>query len=138
MSPARPRGNENLINFNETRPDEAVGHLLSSTAQKKMESRMPKEERQRKVRERTRQQERLANRINIDLPENIKARLIALAKREGVPISQLVAFVLIPALPELEKAENPLWGFRLPSNCSKFMYNLDLEKLQKESGRDAL
>ncbi len=138
MSPARPRGNENLIDFNETRPDEAVGNLLTAAAQKKAEARLPKEERQRKVRERNRQKERLAKRINIDLPENVKARLVALAKREGVPTSQLAAFILIPALPELEKTENPLWGFRIPSNCSKYAYELDLNKLQDEAVQGVL
>lgn len=131
MSPAR-QPNNNLINFDKRQPDPAVGKLLTNAEQKQDEARMPKADRQRKVRERNRQKARLSRRLNIDLPENVKARLVAMAASESVPISQLAAFILIPALDELEKTQNPLWGYKLPSNCAKYEFVVNLEKRQKE------
>lgn len=131
MSPAR-QPNNNLINFDKRQPDPAVRKLLTNAEQKQDEARMPKADRQRKVRERNRQKDRLSRRLNIDLPENVKARLVAMAASESVPISQLAAFILIPALDELEKTQNPLWGYKLPSNCAKYEFVVNLEKRQKE------
>lgn len=134
MSPAirsKTDRNANMVDFNQTRPDEAVASILEDTERKFNEAHLPKATRQRMLKERDRQGKRMSNRINLDLPQDIKDRLIALARRERVPISQVCAFLLIPSLIEMEKAENPFWGFQLESKSPKYDYLLDLKKWEK-------
>jgi hypothetical protein len=97
-----------------------------------MESRLPKTERSRKKKERERAQKRIPNRINLDLPQGLKKRLEVLAKREGVPISQLVAFLLFIPIYQLEKRTISLWGYKTASGCLKFECNLDLKRREEE------
>ena len=74
--------------------DPAVESLLGQGQRRQVESHLPKNERSHKKKERERAQKRMANRINLDLPVDLKKRLEHLAKKEGVPVSQLVAFLL--------------------------------------------
>jgi hypothetical protein len=53
-----------------------------------------RELRAKRKKERERAQKRLANRVNLDLPIDLKKRLEILAKKEGVPVMQLFAFLL--------------------------------------------
>jgi len=106
--------------------------LLTSAGQRQTEASLPKSERKRAIRERRRAQERLSGRIGLDLPVELKGRLVALAKRESVPVSQLVAFMLIDWLPQMENTTNPLWGYLKPSKCAKYDQVIDLEKRNKE------
>lgn len=107
--------------------------LLTSAGQRQAEASLPRSERKRAIRERRRQKERLAGRMCLDFPVEIKNRLVALAKREGVPVSQLVTFLVVGPLAKMERTDNPLWGYLKPSRCAKFSSVLDLEKLIKDS-----
>jgi len=134
MCPAKKteNGSGALVDFSQVGTDEAVSALLASAGRKQADSRKTKPERNRKARERRRQAERMSGRIGLDLPVPMKRRLVALAAREGVPVSQLVAFMLIDPLADMEAATNPLWGYTRPSRCAVFVNTIDLEKRMNE------
>jgi hypothetical protein len=112
--------------------DPAVESLLGQGQRRQVESHLPKNERSLKKKERERAQKRMANRINLDLPVELKKRLELLAKKEGVPISQLVAFLLYDPVHQLEKRMVSLWGYKTASGCPKFEFNLDLKRHAEE------
>ena len=58
-----------------------------------------------------------------------------LAQKEGIPISQLVAFLLFEPVLQLEKKTISLWGYKTASGCPKFECNLDLERRAEEVSR---
>jgi hypothetical protein len=78
--------------------DPAVNLLINQGDRRHADACLPRGERSRKKKERERAQRRKPHRINLDLPLDLKKRLEAQAKREGVPISQLVAFLLYEPL----------------------------------------
>ena len=112
--------------------DPAVESLIGQAQRRQVESHLPKNERSQKKKERERAQKRLAKRINLDLPVDLKKRLEVLAKKEGVPISQLVAFLLIGPVTEMEKHRISLWGYKTTSGCAKFDWNIDLKRRAEE------
>ena len=115
--------------------DPAVKSLLGQRQRRQMEAHLPKSERSRKKKEHERAQRRKPNRINLDLPQDLKKRLELLAKKEGVPISQLVAFLLYEPVFQLEKRTISLWGYKTASGCPKFECNLDLKRRAEEVSR---
>jgi hypothetical protein len=62
----------------------------------------------------------------------LKKRLEHLARKEGVPISQLVAFLLFEPVHQLESRVISLWGYKIASGCPKFECNLDLKRRADE------
>jgi hypothetical protein len=108
--------------------DPAVDSLLGQGQRRQLESHLPKNERSHKKKERERTQRRLHNRINLDLPQDLKKQLEVLAKKEGVPISQLVAFLLYEPVHLLEIRTISLWGYKTASGCAKFEWNIDLKR----------
>lgn len=78
--------------------DPAVESLLGQGQRRQVESHLPKNERSRKKKERERAQKRIPGRKGLDLPVELKHKLNALAHKEGVPISQLVAFLLYESI----------------------------------------
>jgi hypothetical protein len=115
--------------------DPAVESLLGQGQRRQVESHMPKTERSRKKKERERAEKRMPKRINLDLPVDLKQRLELLAKKEGVPVSQLVAFLLYEPIALLEKDKDTLWGYKTASGCPKFEANLDLKRRAEEVWR---
>ena len=115
--------------------DPAVESLLGQVQRRQVEAHLPKNERSRKKKERERAEKRKPNRINLDLPQDLKKRLELLAKKEGVPISQLVAFLLYEPVFQLEKRTISLWGYKTASGCPKFECNLDLKRRAEEVSR---
>jgi hypothetical protein len=112
--------------------DPAVESLLGQGQRRQDEARLPRTERSRKKKERERAEKRMPNRINLDLPIDLKRRLEHLAKKEGVPISQLVAFLLYEPVRQLESRAISLWGYKTASGCPKFECNLDLKRRAEE------
>jgi hypothetical protein len=115
--------------------DPAVEPLLGQGQRRQDEARLPRTERSRKKKERERAEKRKPNRINLDLPVDLKKRLELLAKKEGVPISQLVAFLLYEPVYQLESRVISLWGYKTASGCPKFECNLDLKRRADEAAR---
>lgn len=126
MSENFPQG---LTAFGDLRNiDPAVDSLLGQGERRQQEARLPKNERSRKKKERERAQARKAHRIHLELPLDLKKQLEALAKREGVSISQLTAFLLYEPVHLLESKVTSLWGYKTASGCPKFESNLDLKR----------
>ena len=113
--------------------DPAVESLLDQGQRRQDEARLPRTERSRKKKERERAEKRKPNRINLDLPVDLKKRLELLAKKEGVPISQLVAFLLYEPVHQLESKAISLWSYKTASGCPKFECNLDLKRKADEA-----
>ncbi len=112
--------------------DPAVESLLDQGQRRNVESHLPKTIRSQRKKERERAQKRLANRVNLDLPVDLKKRLELLAKKEGVPLSQLVAFLLYGPVHQLESRMISLWGYKTSSGCRKFEWNIDLNRHAEE------
>lgn len=115
--------------------DPAVESLLGQGQRRQDEARLPRVERSRKRKERERAEKRKPNRINLDLPVDLKKRLEHQAKKEGVPISQLVAFLLYEPVYQLESRAISVWGYKTASGCPKFECNLDLKRREDEVAR---
>ena len=116
--------------------DQAVESLLSQGQRRQVESHLPKNERSRKKKEHERAQKRNPGRIGLDLPVELKHKLNTLAQKEGVPISQLVAFLLYESIHLLEKERISLWGYKSISTSPKFDSNLDLQRKAKDVSRN--
>jgi predicted HicB family RNase H-like nuclease len=112
--------------------DPAVESLLNQGQRRSIESHLPKNLRSQRKKERERAQKRLAKRVNLDLPVDLKKRLKMLAKKEGVPVSQLVAFLLYVPVHQLETRMISLWGYKTSSGCRKFEWNVDLKRYADE------
>ena len=117
--------------------DPAVESLLGQGQRRQVESHLPKNQRSQRKKERERTQRRLVNRVNLDLPVDLKKRLEVLAKNEGVPVSQLVAFLLYGPVQQLEKHMISLWGYKTASGCRKFEWNIDLKRHAEEVRRNS-
>ena len=115
--------------------DPAVESLLGQGQRRQDKARLPRIERSRMKKERERAEKRKPNRINLDLPVDLKKRLEHLAKKEGVPISQLVTFLLYEPVYLLESRVISLWGYKIASGCPKFECNLDLKRRADEVAR---
>jgi class 3 adenylate cyclase len=63
---------------------------------------------------------------------DLKSRLEDLAKSEGVPISQMVAFLLYEPVFLLEQKRISLWGYKSASRSPKYESNLDLNRKSEE------
>ena len=112
--------------------DPAVNLLINQGDRRQADARLPRSERSRKKKERERAQKRKPRRINLDLPLDLKKRLETQAKLEGVPVSQLVAFLLYEPLHLLESKSISLWSYKTASGCPKFECNLDLIRRAEE------
>ena len=112
--------------------DPAVESLLDQGLRRNVESHLPKTLRSQRKKERERAQKRLANRLNLDLPVDLKKRLGILAKKEGVSVSQLVAFLLYSPVHQLETRMISLWVYKKSSGCRKFDWNIDLKRYAEE------
>jgi hypothetical protein len=116
--------------------DPAVESLLGQGQRRQEESHLPKNERSRKKKERERAQKRIPGRIGLDLPVELKHHLNTLAQKEGVPISQLVAFLLYEPVYLLEHKRISLWGYKTASTSPKFDSNLDLKRKAEDVSRN--
>jgi len=116
--------------------DPAVESLLGQGERRQVESHLPPKERSRKKNERERAKQRIPGRIGLDLPVELKHRLSALAQKEGVPISQLVAFLLYEPVNLLERKRISLWGYKTASSSPKFDSNLDLQRKAEDVSRN--
>ena len=116
--------------------DPAVESFLGQGQRRQVEAHLPKNERSRKKKERERAQKRIPGRIGLDLPVELKNRLIGLAQKEGVPISQLVAFLLYESINLLEQERISLWEYKTISTSPKFDSNLDLLRKAKDVTRN--
>ena len=116
--------------------DPAVESLLGQGQRRQAESHLSKNARSRKKREHERAQKRIPGRIGLDLPVELKQRLNVLAQKEGVPLSQLVAFLLYEPVYLLEHKKISLWGYKTATTSPKFDSTLDLKHKAEEVSRN--
>lgn len=112
----------------ERRPilDPAVADLLSGLEQKQAETKLPRREREKKVRERAKIQARREQRVTYDLPPHIRQNVKDLAEKEGVPASQLVTLALLRFLRDLAQQQIDLGQYKQPSRSPRYDWNLVL------------
>ncbi len=112
----------------ERRPilDPAVADLLSDLEQKQAETKLPRHEREKKVRERAKIQARREQRVTYDLPPHIRQNVKDLAEKEGIPASQLVTLALLRFLRDLAQQQVDLGQYKQPSRSPRYDWNLVL------------
>ncbi len=110
----------------ERRPilDPAVADLLSGLEQKQAETKLPRREREKKVRERAKIQARREQRVTYDLPPRIRQNVKDLAEKEGIPASQLVTLALLRFLRDLAQQQVDLGQYKQPSRSPRYDWNL--------------
>lgn len=123
-----------VANSNERRNvfDPTTADMLSTMEQRVKESHLPAPIKSRVARERNRLKQRRINQVALDLPEGLKPQLFQIAEKEGIPVSQVAAALLIVSLKKMKDGELSFWSFKKPSRCAKFEFVLDFEKWRNQ------
>jgi hypothetical protein len=111
----------------ERRPvlDPAVADLLSGMERRKAENQLPRQQREKKARERAKIASRREQRATYDLPPALRIRIKDLADRERLPASQLVSLALIRFLNDLDSGAIDVDALKQPSRSPRYDWNLD-------------
>jgi len=112
----------------ERRPvlDSVVSDLLSSMEQRQVEAQLPRRQREKKARERTKIQSRRAQRATYDLPPAVREKIKEMAEHERLPASQLVTLALLRFLQDCENNTIDLVIYKQPSRSPRYDWNLVL------------
>lgn len=111
--------------------DPAVAALMQHQDERDAEARTPKAERVKRSKDRKKAEDRLPGRVNLDLPPGLKKQVFDLAEAEGVPASQIVAFLLIDGIRRLQSGELITDPYRRPSGSPRYTWNLDIEEFER-------
>jgi hypothetical protein len=124
---------------NESRPitlDPAVANLLAGMEKRQAESQLPRQQRERLVKERTKIQGRREQRATYDLPPSIREAIRSLSEELRIPASQLVTLALIRFLKSYGADEIQLSQYKQSSRSPRYDWNLiftkELQELQKK------
>lgn len=104
--------------------DPAVADLLKGMQQKQSESQLPRKERERISRERTKIQSRRDMRVTYDLPPTIREGVRVLAEELRLPASQLVTLALSRFLSDYGNHLIELGKYKQPSRSPRYDWNL--------------
>ena len=128
-----------MVKQAESRPitlDPAVAELLAGMEKRQAEAQMPRKERERLLKERTKIQSRREQRATYDLPPQIREAIRTLAIEERIPASQLVTLALIRFLRSYQSNEIDLGKYKQPSRSPKYDWNLiftkELQQINKQ------
>ena len=128
-----------MVKQAESRPitlDPAVAELLAGMEKRQAEAQMPRKERERLLKERTKIQSRREQRATYDLPPQIREAILTLAIEERIPASQLVTLALIRFLRSYQSNEIDLGKYKQPSRSPKYDWNLiftkELQQINKQ------
>ena len=128
-----------MVKQAESRPitlDPAVAELLAGMEKRQAEAQMPRKERERLLKERTKIQSRREQRATYDLPPQIREAIRTLAIAERIPASQLVTLALIRFLRSYQSNEIDLGKYKQPSRSPKYDWNLiftkELQQINKQ------
>jgi hypothetical protein len=116
----------NFINFDD-QLDPSVTASIGGAAQRKSEAQLPQKDRQKKVKERKKAQKRKPRRVNWDLPPELKRITAHLAEDNNVPVSQVVAVLLLEALRRFEAGEIDLDDYKTPTTSPRYDWNLEID-----------
>ena len=106
--------------------DPGTADILENMEQRQAERALPKREREKKAKERKRAEARYPSRLNVDLPPRIKALVKAIAARERVPESQLVALACARLLAAIDAGEVDLRDYKRPTKSPKYDWVLEI------------
>lgn len=104
--------------------DPMVADLLDGMERKQAETRLPRQEREKKIREREKIASRRESRATYDLPPRLRLRVRDLADQERVPASQIVTLALYRLLQAIERQEVDLGAYKQPSRSPRYDWNL--------------
>ena len=111
--------------------DPAVAELLGTMERKASERSLPREDRRRKKKER--EKARARNRVMLDLPQEIEARLKDLAIKHECPISQIAALLIWQGVKDLENGLLNPSVYKKASRSPRYTWNLVfIEKFQND------
>jgi len=119
----------------ETPADSAVEDILRDSERKQAEAGLSQDERRQVIERRRKQQQRrekaqrkaqeqLPNRINLILPQELKARLESIAKWNRTTVSQVVTVLLFEAVAQVESSQINLVDYRIISESPRYEYAL--------------
>lgn len=106
--------------------DPSVVSLLEVMEQRQLESQLPRREREKKSRERTKINARRERRATYDLPPFIRNRMMELSEQLSVPASQLVTLALTRFLSDYDLEKIDLSIYKRPSRSPRYEWNLVL------------
>ena len=116
---------------NEPRPitlDPAVADLLAGMEKRQAEAQMPRQQRERLVKQRIKIQSRREQRATYDLPPMLRESIRSLAEELKIPASQLVTLALIRFMRSYNAGEIDLGQYKQPSRSPRYDWNLVLTK----------
>ena len=102
--------------------DPAVAELLGTMEQKARDRSLPRDDRQRKVKER--EKARARNRVMLDLPQEIEKQIKSLAVKHECPISQIAALLIWQGVQDLENGLLNPSEYKKPSRAPRYTWNL--------------
>ena len=110
----------------ERRPvlDPSVADLLSNMEQRQADAQLPRREREKKARERSRIEARRDQRATYDLPPLLRQRIKEMAEDLRLPASQLVTLALARFLLDYESGQIDLGEYKQPSRSPRYDWNL--------------
>ncbi len=119
----------------ETPADSTVEDILRDSERKQAEAGLSQDERRQVIERRRRQQEKrekaqrkaqaqLPNRINLNLPLDLKASLESIAKWNRVTVSQVVTCLLYEAVDQVQSGQINLAKYKVPSESPRYEYAL--------------
>lgn len=104
--------------------DPSVAEILENQDRKETESHLPRDARQKKIKERKKAKSRLPGRVNWDLPPDLKKQIVDIATREKIPASQVAAFLLFDGLKRLESEKIDFGPYKEVSASPRYDWNL--------------
>lgn len=112
--------------------DPAVADLLSGMEKRQAEAALPRQQREKLVKERIKIQSRREQRATYDLPPVIRESIRGLSEELRIPASQLVALALIRFLRDYAHEQIDLGIYKQPSRSPRYDWNLVLNKELQE------
>ena len=106
--------------------DPAVAALMGDHERREADAKTPKADRAKKSKERKKAADRLPGRVNLDLPPALKKAIFDLAEAEGIPTSQIVAFILADGLRRIRSGNLTFKAARRSSESPRYDWNLDI------------
>ena len=118
---------DNFIEFGEEL-DPSVDAFLSTEAERRAIQKLPPQERKKKAKEREKIRDRKAKRVTYDLPPDLRNQVAEIAKKKGIPASQLASWLITRAFEQhggsAEELDEELVPYLESSQSPKFTWNL--------------
>jgi hypothetical protein len=108
--------------------DPAVADLLAGMEKRQSEAQLPRQQREKLVKERIKIQARREQRATYDLPPVLREVVRTLAEELRIPASQLVTLALARFLRDYAAGQVDLGQYKQPSRSPRYDWNLNLSK----------